>query len=218
MLVAGFTWLNLRSILLALQATVNTSQRLGQYDLREPIACEGRDEATALMQGLKHMQGSLREVVSGVRQATAGIATASREVAAGSLDLSQRTEQAALLTSQGAAVSYEPVNMHTAPDRNSPSFFQFREGVRVEVLGGVGQERHDLLCVGVADRGAPIRQKDDHVRAVAFVGAQGEGFLEGVLHLIDAMGLDDGGDQMCHEGPPQFLGADAPGVYDVDAP
>jgi len=94
MLVAGFTWLNLRSILLALQATVNTSQRLGQYDLREPIACEGRDEATALMQGLKHMQGSLREVVSGVRQATAGIATASREVAAGSLDLSQRTEQA----------------------------------------------------------------------------------------------------------------------------
>ena len=44
------------------------------------------------------------------------------------------TEQAASLTSQGAAVSYEPVNMHTAPDRNSPSFFQFREGTRVEVL------------------------------------------------------------------------------------
>jgi hypothetical protein len=44
------------------------------------------------------------------------------------------TEQAAALPSQGAAVSYEPVNMHTAPDRNSPSFFQFREGARVEVL------------------------------------------------------------------------------------
>jgi hypothetical protein len=44
------------------------------------------------------------------------------------------TERAAALPSQGAAVSYEPANMHTAPDRNSPSFFQFREGIRVEVL------------------------------------------------------------------------------------
>jgi hypothetical protein len=44
------------------------------------------------------------------------------------------TEQADALTSQGAAVSYDPVNMHTAPDRNSPSFFQFREGTRVDVL------------------------------------------------------------------------------------
>lgn len=49
-------------------------------------------------------------------------------------ELRALTDQAASLTSQGAAVSYEPVNMHTAPDRNSPSFFQFREGTRVEVL------------------------------------------------------------------------------------
>lgn len=44
------------------------------------------------------------------------------------------TDQAAALPSQGAAVSYEPVNMHATPDRNSPSFFQFREGTRVEIL------------------------------------------------------------------------------------
>jgi hypothetical protein len=49
-------------------------------------------------------------------------------------ELRALTQEAAALTSQGAAVSYEPVNMHTAPDRNSPSFFQFREGARVEVL------------------------------------------------------------------------------------
>jgi SH3-like domain-containing protein len=49
-------------------------------------------------------------------------------------ELRALTEQAATLASQGAAVSYDPVNMHTAPDRNSPSFDQFREGARVEVL------------------------------------------------------------------------------------
>ena len=49
-------------------------------------------------------------------------------------ELRALTDQAAALTSQGAAVSYEPVNMHTTPDRNSPSFFQFREGTKVEVL------------------------------------------------------------------------------------
>jgi hypothetical protein len=43
-------------------------------------------------------------------------------------------EEALALPSQGAATSYEPVNVHTAPDRNSPSFFQFREGTKVDVL------------------------------------------------------------------------------------
>ena len=43
-------------------------------------------------------------------------------------------DEAHALPSQGAATSYEPVNMHTAPDRNSPSFFQFREGTKVDVL------------------------------------------------------------------------------------
>jgi Bacterial SH3 domain len=49
-------------------------------------------------------------------------------------ELRALNDQAAALPSQGAAVSYDPVNMHTTPDRNSPSFFQFREGTRVEVL------------------------------------------------------------------------------------
>jgi hypothetical protein len=49
-------------------------------------------------------------------------------------DLRALTEEAANLPSQGAAASYEPTNMHTSPDRNSPSFFQFREGTRVDVL------------------------------------------------------------------------------------
>jgi len=49
-------------------------------------------------------------------------------------ELSGLSEEARALPSQGAATSYEPVNMHTAPDRNSPSFFQFRETTRVDVL------------------------------------------------------------------------------------
>jgi len=49
-------------------------------------------------------------------------------------ELRKLADEAGALPTQGAAISYEPVNMHTGPDRNSPSFFQFREGTRVEVL------------------------------------------------------------------------------------
>jgi len=49
-------------------------------------------------------------------------------------ELQGLADQAGHLPSQGAATSYEPVNIHTSPDRNSPSFYQFREGTKVDVL------------------------------------------------------------------------------------
>ena len=39
------------------------------------------------------------------------------------------------LPSQGKATTFEPVNMHAEPGRASPSFYQLREGVHVEVIG-----------------------------------------------------------------------------------
>ena len=37
--------------------------------------------------------------------------------------------------SQGLATSYETLNIHTAPDRQSPSFLQVKEGEKVDVIG-----------------------------------------------------------------------------------
>ena len=95
LLLAGYTAVNIRSILAPLAAAVKTAERIAGHDLSQPVRVMGRDETAALMRGVQGMQDSLAEVVSGVRQSTDSIATASREVAVGSQDLSMRTEQAA---------------------------------------------------------------------------------------------------------------------------
>ncbi len=50
-------------------------------------------------------------------------------------DLRTLAESAAKLPSQGAATVDDAVNMHTDPNRQSPSFFQIPEAASVEVIG-----------------------------------------------------------------------------------
>ena len=103
LLLAGYTAVNIRSILAPLAAAVKTAERIAGHDLSRPVRVEGRDETAALMRGVQGMQDSLAEVVSGVRHSTDSIANASREVAVGSHDLSTRTEQAAANLQQTAS-------------------------------------------------------------------------------------------------------------------
>ena len=50
-------------------------------------------------------------------------------------DLRRMAESAAKYPSQGAATVYEPLNMHTEPNRSSPSFWQIPDNGRVDVIG-----------------------------------------------------------------------------------
>ncbi len=50
-------------------------------------------------------------------------------------DLRQLAKGAAKLESQGKATPFDVLNMHSAPARQSPSFFQITEGESVEVIG-----------------------------------------------------------------------------------
>ncbi len=95
LLLAGYTVVNIRSILAPLSQAVKAAERIAGHDLSHPVRVDGRDETAAVMRGVQGMQASLVTVVSGVRQSTDNIANASREVATGSQDLSNRTEQAA---------------------------------------------------------------------------------------------------------------------------
>ena len=56
----------------------------------------------------------------------------STEELAGLRDLSEQSKSA---PSQGAATTYETLNVHTEPDRLSPSFLQVKEGEKVDVIG-----------------------------------------------------------------------------------
>jgi len=50
-------------------------------------------------------------------------------------DLLRLADGAAKLASQGRATPFDVLNMHSAPARQSPSFFQINEGESVEVIG-----------------------------------------------------------------------------------
>jgi hypothetical protein len=50
-------------------------------------------------------------------------------------DLRRLADGAAKLASQGKATPFDVLNMHSAPARQSPSFFQITEGESVEVIG-----------------------------------------------------------------------------------
>jgi len=50
-------------------------------------------------------------------------------------DLRRLANDAAKLASQGKATPFDVLNMHSAPARQSPSFFQIAEGESVEVIG-----------------------------------------------------------------------------------
>ena len=49
-------------------------------------------------------------------------------------DLRRLEDQGKSLPSQGAASTFDVLNVHSAPDRRSPSFLQVKEGMRMEVL------------------------------------------------------------------------------------
>ncbi len=87
--------------------------------------------------------------------------------------LRRLADQAAALPSQGTASSYEPLNMHSAPDRNSPGFYQIHEGIPVEVLAHKLSPKLPIANVApprlIPPRPKPVRKKrpeDDSRRAL----------------------------------------------------
>jgi len=88
-------WYLTTGITRPLNTAVDISRRVAQGDLSVEISVSTKDEAGQLLQALKDMNVSLRNIVGNVRTGTDTIATASSQIASGNLDLSNRTEQQA---------------------------------------------------------------------------------------------------------------------------
>jgi len=88
-------WYLTTGITRPLNTAVGISRRVAEGDLSGDIAVVTRDETGQLLQALKDMNVSLRNIVGNVRTGTDTIATASSQIASGNLDLSARTEQQA---------------------------------------------------------------------------------------------------------------------------
>jgi hypothetical protein len=78
--------------------------------------------------------------------------------------LAQLSEYAAKLPSQGKATVFDPLNVHTEPNRPSTSFFQITPGVQVEVVGHrlVARENaapQSAFRLKRPERPAPVRRR-----------------------------------------------------------
>jgi methyl-accepting chemotaxis protein len=91
----GLAYVITRSITGPLQDAVLVAQTVASGDLTSDIKVRTTDETGQLLQSLKDMNESLKEIVSRVRVGTDTIATASSQIAGGNLDLSARTEEQA---------------------------------------------------------------------------------------------------------------------------
>jgi len=84
-----------KGITIPLARAVDAARRVASGDLTGDIRVHGGDETGQLLDALKDMNQSLRNIVSEVRSGTDSISIASTEIAAGNQDLSARTEQQA---------------------------------------------------------------------------------------------------------------------------
>ncbi len=92
---AGIAWFVSRSITRPIDAAVRVAKTVAAGDLTSQIDVTTTNETGQLLQALKDMNGSLKNIVSQVRSGTATIASASGQIASGNIDLSSRTEQQA---------------------------------------------------------------------------------------------------------------------------
>ncbi|MEW6370029.1 MAG: methyl-accepting chemotaxis protein [Pseudomonadota bacterium] len=84
-----------RSIVRPLERAVEVAKTVAAGDLRERIEVTSNDETGQLLQALKEMNASLKQIVGKVRSGAETIGVAATEIAQGNMDLSARTEQQA---------------------------------------------------------------------------------------------------------------------------
>jgi methyl-accepting chemotaxis protein len=95
LLVVGCGWLLRSSIVTPLQTAIGVARRVAKGDLTADIVVTSKDESGQLLEALREMNGSLRDLVHNVVHGAGNIAHATDEIAAGNLELSSRTEQQA---------------------------------------------------------------------------------------------------------------------------
>ena len=126
-----------RMIVRPLKNAIAAAGRIAGGDLTSEIKVEGRDETGELLQALKHMNASLKKIVSEVRGSTDSISTASKQIASGNADLSQRTEEQASSLEETASSMEELTSTVKQNAENAKQANQLAESAsEVAVKGG----------------------------------------------------------------------------------
>ncbi|OJX28332.1 MAG: hypothetical protein BGO74_15800 [Burkholderiales bacterium 68-12] len=96
-----------RSIVTPLNHAVAVTRRVAAGDLTSAIEAGAQDEVGRMMQGLRHMNDSLRQLVSEVHSSSHTIASDAQEIAADNSLLNDRTQEQAQLLQETASALHD---------------------------------------------------------------------------------------------------------------
>jgi methyl-accepting chemotaxis protein len=91
-LAGAVAWLISRSVTVPLQNAVTVAQSVARGDLVSDFEVGAPNEVGQMLRALKHMNDSLRTIVSDVRASIDNIGAATRDIASGNADVSARLE------------------------------------------------------------------------------------------------------------------------------
>jgi len=180
-------WL-VRAIALPLGHAVAVARHVAAGDLTHAIEVRSRDETGALLEALKHMSGSLSNIVHQVRSGTDTIATASSQIAVGNLDLSSRTEQqASALQETAASMEQLTATVKKNSDHARQAYQLVQSASEVAHLGG-GVVEQVILTMGA------IKASSEQISEIIGV-IDGIAFQTNILALNAAVEAARAGEQ-----------------------
>jgi len=130
-------WLVTRSIVGPLRLAMGVTRRVASGDLTSTIGAASRDEVGQMMDGLKHMNDSLRQLVGAVRSSTDLMTLTAQEIAAGNHQLNERTvDQAHTLQETTTAMNELTVVVRQNADSTHEANALAASASQVAVRGG----------------------------------------------------------------------------------
>lgn len=124
-----------RSITRPLQRAVEAARAVAKRDLTHRIEVTGKDETSALLDALEHMNTNLLDVIAKVHDGSDSIATASDQIAAGNADLSSRTEEQASSLAETAATMEQLTTTVKQNASNAHQANQLAESAATQAMG-----------------------------------------------------------------------------------
>jgi methyl-accepting chemotaxis protein len=168
-LAAALAVLIIKSITRPLRQAVDVAASVAEGDLVRTVVVEGPRELRALLDRLRQMQASLRELVGAVREGSVDIHAISDVVARGNRDLSVRTDQQA---GQVSSVVETMSELHAAVTSNSGSARDVGamvvEASEVARRGGVAVQRVVATMNDIHDASKRIATIVDLTKDIAF--------------------------------------------------
>ena len=158
-----------RSVVAPVREAAQSARRIAAGDLTQDMRVQGRDEVADLLEAMRAMQDSLRQLVGRVRQGSESVAMASSEIAQGNQDLSARTEsQASALEETASSIEELSSTVRQNADNARQANQLAQNASSVAVQGGQAVSQVVETMRGISESSKKIADIINVIDGIAF--------------------------------------------------